>query len=58
MKQANRDATDRAVVENIDMSKVQWPQGTKEVAFWVFNRNLDDVPWPSGLERLWFGEPN
>ena len=24
MKQANRDATDRAVVENIDMSKVQW----------------------------------
>ena len=58
LNQANSNATDRAVVRNIDMSKVQWPQGTKEVALQAFNRSLDDVPWPSGLERLWFGEPN
>ena len=57
--QETSDATDLVVVGHVDLSQVQWPPGTREVALLGnFNRSLDDVPWPSGLERLWFGEPN
>ena len=57
--QETSDATDLVVVGHVDLSQVQWPQGTREIALLGnFNRRVDEVPWPSGLERLWFEEPN
>lgn len=43
---------------NIDMRMARWPQGTKEVALDGFNRRIDTITWPPGLEILWFGTPS
>lgn len=41
----------------LDMSKVQWPNGTKEIALCSFNRPIESVAWPKALETLWFADP-
>ncbi|CAN0375490.1 unnamed protein product [Pylaiella littoralis] len=38
----------------VDMSKVQWPEGTKEIRLLQFDRTVDDVTWPVNLDRLSF----
>ncbi|CAM9702687.1 unnamed protein product [Pylaiella littoralis] len=39
----------------VDMSEVQWPEGTKEIRLLRFDRTVEDVTWSVNLERLSFG---
>lgn len=49
--------TDYMVEDTTDMSQVQWPEGTTEIALCRFNHSVNTVTWPSCLETLWFGDP-
>ncbi|CAM9324663.1 unnamed protein product [Laminaria digitata] len=42
---------------HIDMSKVSWPEGVREIYLTGFNRPVDDLTWPSCLEVLAFHIP-
>lgn len=37
---------------NVDMGKVRWPDGVREIHLSIFNRPVDEVVWPDGLELL------
>lgn len=37
------------------LSELQWPEGVKEMNLFRFNRAVNDVAWPMGLDRLSFG---
>ncbi|CAM9261728.1 unnamed protein product [Laminaria digitata] len=41
----------------MDISKVRWPEGVKEIYLWGFNRRIDGVLWPVGLKILSFQKP-
>ncbi|CAM9257299.1 unnamed protein product [Ectocarpus sp. 12 AP-2014] len=41
-------------VGNVDLRDVQWPEGTKEVDLILFDKAVEGVTWPVGLERLSF----
>ncbi len=41
-------------LEQMDLTKVQWPDGVKDVQLFAFNKTLEGVAWPPGLERLSF----
>lgn len=39
---------------NIDLNKVRWPEGVTEINLCSFNRAVEHVMWPDGLEVLSF----
>lgn len=41
-------------VEYMDLTKVQWPDGVTDVQVYAFDKTLEGVAWPPGLERLSF----
>ena len=38
----------------LDLTRVRWPDGVKDVQLFAFNKKLEGVVWPPGLERLSF----
>ncbi|CAM9412402.1 unnamed protein product [Ectocarpus fasciculatus] len=41
-------------VGNVDLGEVQWPESIKEINLLLFDKEIEGVPWPEGLECLSF----
>ncbi|CAM9276007.1 unnamed protein product [Ectocarpus sp. 4 AP-2014] len=41
-------------VGDVDLSEVQWPEGTREIFLILFDKTIEGVAWPEGLECLSF----
>lgn len=50
-------ATDFDIGQAVDISKIQWPEGTSEIVLCSCNRRINGVTWPISLKILWFGQP-
>lgn len=48
------DVFDVPGLGDLDVSEVQWPEGTKEINLLQFNRTVHSVTWPVTLDRLSF----
>ena len=41
-------------MEQVDLTNVRWPDGVKDVQLFVFNKTVEGMAWPQGLQRLSF----
>ncbi|CAM9209702.1 unnamed protein product, partial [Ectocarpus sp. 12 AP-2014] len=52
--QVSKPSAGTPSVGDVDFSQVQWPEGTREISLILFDKAVEGMAWPVGLECLSF----